>query len=244
MITPKDIERASMTPEKRKNAKNDWFAFYIGRPLSYLLTVPFAQLNVSPNAVSILSIVPVLIGFVLMTIGTDKLILCTGWLMFFLWNLLDGVDGNLARYQKRASKLGDVYDAMSGYAAMALTFLAWGAAAAHHGGIFDGFTTVPDEIYLILGALSSIFILFPRLIMHKTITTFEGTEKVAAVKNKSQFGILKIIALNITSVAGLVQVFMIVSILWDMLDLFTVVYFFINTAIMICSLWTILRRDT
>ena len=39
MITPKDIENKTMSPEKRKSAKNDYFAFYVGRPLSYILTI-------------------------------------------------------------------------------------------------------------------------------------------------------------------------------------------------------------
>ena len=41
MITPKDLENKTMSPEKRKSAKNDYFAFYVGRPLSYILTIPF-----------------------------------------------------------------------------------------------------------------------------------------------------------------------------------------------------------
>ena len=36
MITPKEIEQKTMSPEKRKSAKNDYFAFYVGRPLSYI----------------------------------------------------------------------------------------------------------------------------------------------------------------------------------------------------------------
>ena len=41
MITPKEIEEKTMTPAKRAMAHNDYFAFYIGRPISYLLTIPF-----------------------------------------------------------------------------------------------------------------------------------------------------------------------------------------------------------
>lgn len=49
MITPKDIENKTMSPEKRKSAKNDYFAFYVGRPLSYILTIPFLYTNVMFN---------------------------------------------------------------------------------------------------------------------------------------------------------------------------------------------------
>lgn len=125
MITPKMIEEKTMNTEKRKSAKNDYFAFYIGRPLSYILTIPFLYTNISPNTVSVLSIVPLGIGFFLMYFATNKMMLIVGWGMFFLWNLLDGVDGNIARYKKNFSKMGSVYDAMSGYVAMILSFFSW-----------------------------------------------------------------------------------------------------------------------
>ena len=58
MITVKEIEEKSMTPEKKAMAKNDMFAFYIGRPLSYVLTIPFLYTNLTPNTISMISIIP------------------------------------------------------------------------------------------------------------------------------------------------------------------------------------------
>ena len=55
MITPKEIEQKTMSPEKRVSAKNDFFAFYVGRPISYVLTIPFLYTNISPNTVSVIS---------------------------------------------------------------------------------------------------------------------------------------------------------------------------------------------
>ena len=125
MITPKMIEERTMSSQKKKSAKNDYFAFYIGRPISYLLTIPFLYIGISPNVISLISIIPLIIGFVLIYVATNKAMLILGWFLFFLWNLLDGVDGNVARYKKLFSPLGSVYDAMSGYVAMVLTFFAW-----------------------------------------------------------------------------------------------------------------------
>lgn len=59
----------TMTEEKKKNAKNDYFAFYIGRPWSYILTVPFLQLNIKPNFVSILSTVEVIFASVVLSVS-------------------------------------------------------------------------------------------------------------------------------------------------------------------------------
>ncbi len=242
MITPMEIEQKTMSPEKRKSAKNDYFAFYVGRPLSYVLTIPFLYTNISPNMVSIISIIPIIVGFCLMGFGTTKNVLILGWVCFFLWNLLDGVDGNIARYKKQFSKLGSVYDAMSGYVAMVLSFFGWGWAAAHFGGVVENFTHVNPEMYIIIGALSGIFVIFPRFIMHKAITTVKDENIVSGVKDKSSYSPVKLIALNLTSISGFVQVLMLLAILLNMLDLFTIGYFVLNLLVMIMSLRSIFKQ--
>ena len=102
----KDLAEKTMTEEKRAQAKNDIFAFYIGRPISYVLTVPFLKMGISPNTVSFLSLFPSIIGFFLIGFGNTMTLKIVGWCMFFLWNLLDGVDGNIARYKEQFSKNG------------------------------------------------------------------------------------------------------------------------------------------
>ena len=204
MITPKEIEQKTMNPEKRKSAKNDYFAFYIGRPLSYVLTIPFLYTQITPNAVSLLSIIPIIVGFLLIGWGQEKWILVLGWFCFFLWNLLDGVDGNIARYKKQFSPMVSVYDAMSGYIAMVLS-------------------------------------LFPRFIMHKTITTLKSEETVSGVKEKNKYGLVKLVALNLTSISGFVQILMLIAVVFDLLDLFTIVYFVLNLVVMLVSLRSIFK---
>lgn len=239
MITPRDIENKTMSPQKRKLAKNDYFAFYIGRPLSYILTIPFLYTNISPNTVSLFSIIPIIIGFVLMCIGNTKIVLIVGWLMFFVWNLLDGVDGNIARYKKQFSKMGSVYDAMSGYIAMVLSFFGWGVAAAHNPGLFQIIVQLPLEFYIILGALSGIFVIFPRFIMHKAITTLGDKDSMKSVKNKSEYDFIKLVALNLTSIAGFVQVLMLIAVIFNIMDLFTIGYFILNFMVMVVALKSI-----
>ncbi|HFU3730804.1 TPA: CDP-alcohol phosphatidyltransferase family protein [Streptococcus suis] len=226
-----------MTEEKRKSAKNDYFAFYIGRPLSYILTIPFLKSKITPNQISYASIIPNAIGFLLMILGNTKFLFAIGWLMFFLWNLLDGVDGNLARYRKQFSKDGGVIDAMAGYSSMALTFLAVGAAASTYSEpVFSA------KLLIILGGLSSISLIFPRLVMHKYINEVGKNASAESVKNKQSFSPLKIFALNLTSITGLPQVFILIAILTETLDYLTVFYFIVNITVMLGSLYSILRK--
>ncbi|HEU6255670.1 TPA: CDP-alcohol phosphatidyltransferase family protein [Streptococcus pneumoniae] len=230
----KDIERKTMSPAKKAMAKNDYFAFYVGRPLSYLLTVPFVKTNITPNQISYLSIIPLIVGFIIMIFTTDFIVLLLAWFLFFLWNLLDGVDGNLARYREQYSKDGSVVDAMAGYVAMVLTYFGAGIVAAH---LND------SDIYIILGALSGISLIFPRLVMHKYINTVAQDESVSSIKDKSDFNTIKILALNMTSITGIPQVLLLLTILTNQWVLFTLVYFTINFLLMIFSLYSLFKKE-
>lgn len=230
----KDIERKTMSPAKKAMAKNDYFAFYVGRPLSYLLTVPFVKTNITPNQISYLSIIPLIVGFIIMIFTTDFVVLLLAWFLFFLWNLLDGVDGNLARYREQYSKDGSVVDAMAGYVAMVLTYFGAGIVAAH---LND------SDIYIILGALSGISLIFPRLVMHKYINTVAQDESVSSIKDKSDFNTIKILALNMTSITGIPQLLLLLTILTNQWVLFTLVYFTINFLLMIFSLYSLFKKE-
>lgn len=230
----KDIERKTMSPAKKAMAKNDYFAFYVGRPLSYLLTVPFVKTNITPNQISYLSIIPLIVGFIIMIFTTDFVVLLLAWFLFFLWNLLDGVDGNLVRYREQYSKDGSVVDAMAGYVAMVLTYFGAGIVAAH---LND------SDIYIILGALSGISLIFPRLVMHKYINTVAQDESVSSIKDKSDFNTIKILALNMTSITGIPQVLLLLTILTNQWVLFTLVYFTINFLLMIFSLYSLFKKE-
>jgi len=228
-----------MTTEKREQAKNDFFAYYIGRPLSYILTIPFIYTNIKPNTISFISFFPSIIGFILVSFGTTLEIKVIGWVMFFLWNLLDGVDGNLARYKKKFTKTGALWDATSGYIAMILSYLSMGVGCYY--GNFC-FTNIDKGVFITLGALSSLLVIFPRLVMHKRISSIGNDEKTEEVKSKKNYNVFKIIGLNLVSIAGFVQVLMLLSIIFRVMDIFTIVYFGINILICCISLVKLLKE--
>ena len=162
-----------------------------------------------------------------------------GWLMFFIWNLLDGVDGNLARYKKEFSKTGSLWDATSGYIAMVLTFFAMGT-----GCYYGDFTclNIDRAILITLGGLSGTLVIFPRLVMHKRITSIGEDKKSQSMKNKNEYGFIKILGLILISIAGFVQVFMILANIFRVMDIFTIFYFGINIAVCCASLYKLLQE--
>lgn len=224
--------RATMTKEKKESAKKDVFAFYIGRPLSYVLTVPFLWLNLTPNIVSIMAFVEVILAAVVLAAVNTLPGAIVGWFLFFLWNLLDGVDGNIARLKKNGSPIGSVYDAMSGYAAMFLLYFSTGIWASKISSM--------GSILIIIGSISGMSVLFPRLIMHKAATSVKQDKPNEDLASRKNYGFLKTIALNITSISGLVQVFLLIALLFNLTVQFTIVYAIINLSVMCVSLYKIL----
>lgn len=235
MVTIKQVEEKTMTPEKKKAAKQDYFAFYVGRPLSYLFTIPFVHSKITPNTFSILSIFPSIIGFALFCFAKNVKMAIFAWLLFFVWNILDGIDGNLARYRQQFSSNGSVLDAMSGYVAMVLFFFGAGVVSDTQSLNTLIGLAIPSNFYTILGGLSGIFVIFPRLIMHKARNAGLHAEKIG-VEDKANYGVLRLIALNLTSVSGFVQPILLLTIIFNVTSWFTVVYFVINAAVMVASL--------
>lgn len=224
--------KGTMTPEKKASAKNDLFAFYVGRPLSYFITIPFLLFKVKPNTVSVISLIEVICASFLLSSAKNTELAVLGILLFFLWNLLDGVDGNIARLKKISTPMGSVYDALSGYAAMFLTFFSMGIYSFNING---------NYLQIVIGALSGMSLILPRLIMHKAKNeTNSNTAKEIA--DKSTYSLSKVVALNLTSISGMVQPLMLFSTLFHVVSAFNVIYCFINLAVMVISIYKILSE--
>lgn len=237
MITYKDIEAKAMPPEKREQCKDDLFSFYIGRKITYWMTIPFLYTKLSPNNVTFISIIMLLVGFVINCFANTKGLMLIAWLCYFLWSLLDGVDGNMARYRRQFSKMGDIYDTMGGYAAYALIFFGMGIGAWLNPGYVK---SIPSGYYIILGGLSSISSIFPRLIYQKIKATFRDDEGADQVRrNKS---LIRKIEMNITSISGGTMVCSFVAIIFGLLDVFTLGYFLLNIMKMLLSLYIIFKN--
>lgn len=236
MITYKDVEDKVMPPNKKATAKNDIFAYYIGRKLSYIITIPLLYTSITPNFVTKISILMLLVGFAIFAWANNIEQLIIGWLFFLLWNLLDGVDGNIARYKKLFSKLGEAYDAMGGYAAITLIYLATGIAAFHFPGWLWQKFDIGKEWLIILGALSSLSGLFPRLMLHKTATSLNDLSLISNIKGNGKIGIIRFIAINLTSITGGAMVLLLLAIVFGLLDAYTCFYCLINILKMIVSL--------
>ncbi|MGN0086610.1 MAG: CDP-alcohol phosphatidyltransferase family protein [Alloprevotella sp.] len=238
-MTYKEIYDIAMPARKRKEERwNIWVTIAV-RPLSILLTVPLTNTKVKPTTITKWSVLANLIGFFMVAFAQNLTMSIIGWLFFFIWAILDGVDGNLARSTNQCSPMGDLWDTMGGYAAMVLIYFSAGIAAYFDDGVFVLF----DKYWsLILGGATAVLSIFPRLVMHKKKSSNMEDKSVRAISDKQNFSISKIAAMNLVSPSGFMQVLFLIAILFHILNTFTIFYFIVNLGIMIMSLRSLLKE--
>lgn len=237
-MTLKEIYNVCVPPAKAKTDKLIPWLYFVIRPLSILLTRPILKTPISPVKVTFLSMLATLVGFVLLGFGQSVEVRAYGWIGFFIWAVLDCVDGNIARCKGLASERGALWDATGGYMALSLIFFAVGIAAYNDTNAVE---VLDKYLYIVLGGLTSLMSLFPRLVMQKKKAGENGAESVKAVGDKASFSLPKIIALNLESAIGLMQVVVLLGIIFHFLNIFIVCYFVLNLIIMFFSLYTLLK---
>lgn len=242
MITWKELRVKSMPPEKEASAKKDWIAHYVLRPVSDIMTLPCLSWNITATAVTKFSLIPVLFALFAGVFGDGTLWFVIAWFGLFFWNLLDGVDGNIARYTDTCSLYGSLWDAAVGYLAMFVHFFIMGIMAYKA----DGTTLflnsmIPAYAYIIMGALAGLSMIFPRLITQKKQTLF-NEEAVQGVKQRSDFGCAKTLVLNLMSINGVGQVLFLIAILTGLLNICMFCYFALNTLFALVSLYGLLHE--
>lgn len=238
-MTYKEIYDIAVPPKKRKEERWNLFAGHFGRPISVLMTVPLTKTKIKPTTVTGWSLIALIIGSVLVSIQYSMTVSIIGWLFFLMWNLLDGVDGNLARSTKQCSNLGDLWDTMGGYAAMVLTYFSAGIAAYLDNNVYD---FCDKYLLLIMGGAAAIMSIFPRLVMQKKKTYGVDSDAINQLTDKTNFGIKQIISMNLISPSGFLQVIFLLCIIFHCLNFFIFVYLIINFFIMVFSLHSLLKK--
>lgn len=238
-MTYKEIYNIAMPIAKRKEEKlNIWVTIAV-RPLSVALIKPLLNTNVKPTTITKLSVIASIIGFFFLSISHSLVYSQIGWFFFFVWAVLDGVDGNLARCTNQCSPLGDLWDTMGGYAAMVLMYFGAGIGAFHDVNLFD-FTDKAN--YLILGGATAIMSIFPRLVMHKKKSSGIESKAVKELSDKQSFSLSKVIGMNLVSPSGALQIVLLAALLSHTLNFFITAYFAVNFIIMVISLKSLLKE--
>lgn len=239
-MTYKEVFTKAVPQDKRDEDKFALVSTNISRPLSILISIPILKTNLKATTVTKISVLSLFVGFFVL-IFSDNLIgsLC-GWSFFFIWAVLDHVDGNIARYKSECSLLGDLWDTMGGYLAMILMYLSAGIMAYKE---FYLFNYLEPYHYLILGNATAILSIFPRLMLHKKKSALVGKTVGQEFTDKKNFSVPKIIMMNLVAPTDGLLFFFLISIIFSINHLFVLLYFFINLLVSSIALRGILKED-
>ena len=238
-MTYREARERILTEEKHAEDRQNILVEKVIRPASICLTLPFISRGTAPTTVTKASLAASTLGFFLLAFGGSRTVRVLGWLALFTWAVLDHVDGNLARCTGRCTALGDLWDTMAGYAAMVYIYSGAGMAAFND---VNALPLFPGHWYLVLGGMTAVFSIFPRLVMHKKKSSAVADGAVAALSDKSSFGFVRKAALNLLSPVGFLIVFLGAAIVFRGLGLFITVYFFLNLMMMLAALRSLLKE--
>lgn len=197
----------------------DIWVRFVARPISFLVTYPLMKIGITANAASVFSIIISLMGFLSVLIFKTQGILAA-LLIFNFWIVFDAVDGNIARTLKKSSVLGTFIDAISGYVFLVVLYVTLGLSV---------YLQTDELIWLIMGFVTSLMVIFPRLVLQKKIVLFGKDNNDASAKNK--YKVKELIALNIAGPAGLMNPIMVIAYIFNQLPIYLMFYSVIQVAI-------------
>ena len=230
-------------PDEKLDDDSLWLVKFVVRPVSFYLSVLFIELSFSANGVTWLSMLLGVIGSLFLALGSGFELI--GCLLLIIWLVLDHVDGNLARHYKTQSKYGDFLDTIACYLVLALFPLGLGVGA-----YFKEESFIIPFYVLLLGALSSLLSILPRLFYQKmkaynfdeqgyqgTISINTGTSTVG----RSIYALYRLV-INAINPSGFLFIILFASILLDFSDLFLIVYTSILFIAFLFSFYKIIRQ--
>ena len=240
MISRKELHKKTLPEHKKIFVKTDVVSYYLWRPICDYLTILLLDSSVSPTGITILSFYSCILAMIMFVGVPGVKGALLGYFFYWVWNIADGVDGNLARYRDQCTKSGDLWDAVAGYMAMVVFYLGAGVVAAKEASRIPIVAISPD-IYVLMGAIASICTIFPRLATQKKESVY-GKDVVKGLKDRSYFDWKKKIAVNLISINGFAGMMFLISIITRTVNYFITVYFFIMLLFGAFSLYSVMRK--
>lgn len=223
-------------PEKEKANKETVWEYYFARKIAFLIVPIFLKTRISANQVSILAIIIGIIAAILIILGNFWQVLL-GAILMQDWLILDKVDGVIARYRKTVSKFGEFLEELDGAIIAALFFSSIGIAASKFPGFLPFSFELSPHLFIILGILTSFFVIFRHLVFRHFEAIFL---KEKEIKSESLFnsGVLAPfykITIKFLGIYSLAQPLLILTIIFNFLGLYTLIYFVIQGMAMLAN---------
>lgn len=234
----KDI-RNSRDSEKKYIDRIDIWVYFVVRPVANLLTWFFLKLGLKANGATLISTIVGFFGASLLIVGSSNKVLLFGLITLNLWIVFDCIDGNIARTTKSSSLLGTYLDGISGYFYVSLLYISLGVAVfKHYNFMINGINN--NWIYILIGALTSMACILPRLFEHKAVSLFENY--YSKITDKTGYSLFYIVGLNLAGMAGLSNPLMLIAYGMHCLNYYLVFYFTVQVGIFLVTFIKLMKN--
>ena len=133
-MTEKQTAAAAHTGTRRTTEIEEITNLYLIHPLASRLVPMFARLHITPNAVSIVGMLFGILSAFAYYRYWDPGFAITGFALMVAWHVMDGADGQLARYTQSYSYLGKMLDGIADNVTFAAVYAAIAVAASRRRG--------------------------------------------------------------------------------------------------------------
>lgn len=239
MISFEELHKKTLPEHKKAAVKIDVVSYYLWRPICDFLSILLMG-KIGATTVTIISFFACIVSVFFFSLKLGMTSALLGYFFLWIWNIADGIDGNIARYTDTCSRSGDLWDAVAGYAAMIVFYLGAGLVAANEESAYL-LSFIKPEDYVFMGAAAAICMVFPRLATQKKQAVY-GAAASAAFKDKTKYSFPKKVALNVTSINGLAGLLLLIAILMRMTNIFVLVYFVIMVVFGAVSLFSVMSH--
>lgn len=228
-MTLKEV-KSSYSKEKRDSEIINLWLYFFGRKLSFPVAWLFIPMGISPSATTFLSILFVLAGAVLVSIGNYNMQIL-GTVFFNIWVILDCADGTIARCTKSFSKYGSFIDALGGYVTNALVFISFG---------FLSYKLTSSVLLLNLGWLAAFTAIFSRLLFQKQSNVYEDNTNIKPQSSKSSMFL--ILAQNLAAVSGFMLPGAVITVILKRPDILVIYGAVVNSLMLLYTLFKTLKK--
>jgi phosphatidylglycerophosphate synthase len=133
-MTQKQTAAAGHVPMRRTTEIEEITNLYLIHPLAGRLVPIFAQLHVTPNAVSIVGMLFGILAAFAYYRYWDPRFAIAGFALMIAWHVMDGADGQLARYTQTYSYFGKMLDGIADHVTFAAVYAALAVTASRRHG--------------------------------------------------------------------------------------------------------------
>jgi phosphatidylglycerophosphate synthase len=246
MIDINELRRKYL--ESKAHEKEWVWTYYVRRPISFYLTIPFLYLNVSANKVTLLFMLTGIIGSLLLAIGDYKTFIL-GAVLIELAIILDCVDGNIARV-KGKSILGNTLDTWAGEITLVLSMFMLGIGLSKRDDLITLLITkellfsiisidniINSSIFIYIGFISALATLSAWAIKNNWQIIIKRIEGLVSTPRKDTF-----IIENIFHYSGAYSITLLIFAVIDMLDIFLLLVLLVYGINLIITMYNIIRR--